>query len=155
MRHVVALTLVAAAIACRGAGAGDKAGAIQKELEDLKGTWVVVSAHADGDSLDDLKGAEFTFASNKLTQRGKDLNMEADYQVDPSKGPKWMDIRISKPAKRTIKGIYQIDGDKMRMCIELPNYELKDGKTVVVPGPRPTKFESKQGELYVLERKKK
>lgn len=79
----IGFTLISAAIVCAGAGADDKAKKSQKGRKALSGTWVVVAAKGGEESLDHLKGSEWTFAGDKVTNRTSDVTEKGDYQGQP------------------------------------------------------------------------
>jgi uncharacterized protein (TIGR03067 family) len=120
------------------------------EAAKLAGTWTVDSAKADGNSLEEWKAGKFTFADGKTTiPRSKG----GVFSIDASKDPKWIDITTDE--KLTLLGIYQVDGDSLKLCTNITTKVVKDGKSVEQASERPTQFDSKQGMLFVLKRDKK
>jgi uncharacterized protein (TIGR03067 family) len=76
---------------------------------------------------------------------GGDVPMGGTYTLDPTKTPKEIDVRPSSGPNqgRTLKGIYQIEGDTLKVCLAGPD----EG--------RATEFESKEGgrhSLYIMRR---
>src|SRR5262249_4506728 len=119
---------------------------VKKEMKKLEGTWTVVTQEREGSPVKNSKGT-FTFAKSKLTIRwDKDEEKGGKVKLDPTKSPKEMDIVADTPdGEVKLKGIYQIKGDSLKMCID-----QKGGK-------RPTNFTTKAGTgqiLIVLKRAK-
>jgi uncharacterized protein (TIGR03067 family) len=125
-----------------------------KDKEKLQGTWKVLKATKEGESKsdEDLKKLQVVIAGDKLTF--KDGNQGRDetfaFTIDPAQKPATIDLTIEKAklttAKQTIKGIYELDKDTLKICVGLEGDK------------RPTEFKSgeKSGTaLLVLEREKK
>jgi len=90
-----------------------------KDVEKMQGTWKVVAAERDGKKPpdDDLKAFRFTFKGDKLILKNGDKEQEATYKLDASKKPKTIDIvRKVGDKMETIPGIYQFDGDDLKLC---------------------------------------
>jgi uncharacterized protein (TIGR03067 family) len=118
-----------------------------RNAENLKGTWMWVSAIADGKPKtdDDLKAGRvamvFDGASADVTVGGN-TTQRSTYRIDPTKTPKEIDLTI-KDYGETCQGIYVLDGDYLRLCYTQPGMD------------RPTEFVAKRGNaLIVLKRKK-
>jgi uncharacterized protein (TIGR03067 family) len=80
--------------------------------------------------------------------RGGKVAVRGTIKLDPTKCPKWLDATFTQggPTGETVQGIYQLDGDALKVCVGTPETE------------RPAQFESKSGtklRLIVYERKKK
>jgi RNA polymerase sigma factor (sigma-70 family) len=141
---VVALTLVICAGALTGVGvalpAEDK-DAKKTDKEKLEGTWKIESARisgkdVEGQGLENLKERKYVFKGDTLTER-----TESKYRLDPSKKPKEITLEVSEGGARdrgTWKGIYEITGDDLTVCICRPGDD------------RPTKFESNENEPAIL-----
>jgi uncharacterized protein (TIGR03067 family) len=109
---------------------------VRKELEDLQGTWTVVSVKApEGEEgLDELKKRNYrlTFKGNRLTIKTEDDVTEAIITLDPSKQPKTIDIvtqREEKIKETKYLGIYKLDEHTLTLCHNIDYF------------PRPTAFE--------------
>jgi uncharacterized protein (TIGR03067 family) len=134
-----------------GAGSGE---AVKKDLEALKGTWMVVSAEKDGKKLTDeqLKGITLTYdgAGKTSVKKGDQLLFEGTIKIDPTKKPKTLDATQTSEGEnkgKTFLGIYEIQGDTLKICSAEP--AKKD---------RPAEFSSKPGSghfLRVYKREKK
>jgi uncharacterized protein (TIGR03067 family) len=111
----------------------------------LQGTWQVVSAHYDGKPKEASKQTAFVFAGNRLTIKESDRSEEAVIKVNPDPKPSTIDFLSSEGKEETARGIYQLDGDTLKLCWSLPG---KD---------RPTAFESRPDNgqtLVILKRAK-
>jgi uncharacterized protein (TIGR03067 family) len=124
-----------------GVRADDKADA-EKELKKFQGTWTFESVEAGGKKLptDALKGSTVTFEGDKYTVKNGDAVLQAaTLKLDPSKSPKAFDVTVAEgPNKGTILGIYEIDGDTLKVCFD------PEGKK------RPTEFKTAAGSQTTL-----
>jgi uncharacterized protein (TIGR03067 family) len=105
---------------------------VNKDLESLKGTWNVDTMGWGDKPLPKklMKGYKFVFAGNKLTWEAAigmtktaggvyalDGAFPCDFKIGPSKKPKEIDITLHlKGGDRTVKGIYEIKGDTLKVC---------------------------------------
>jgi uncharacterized protein (TIGR03067 family) len=123
--------------------------ATKKDLERLQGTWRLLSAIEDGNSLAEDKVKQTTIVIEDDTFRFPHLAEDATSKVgtinlDATKKPKQMDTVST--AKEVMLGIYKLEGDGYRVCFAMA------GK------PRPNEFTSKSGSGNILqawEREKK
>jgi uncharacterized protein (TIGR03067 family) len=119
-------------------GAGDSKDDAKKDLDQMQGTWRRTSAQMNGQSLPEeaLKNTTLTIKGDEYTleEKGGETR-KGTFKLDPSKSPKQIDLMPAEgPNKgKTLPGIYELDGDTLRYCI---NLQGKD---------RPTEFASKQG----------
>lgn len=111
--------------------------AAKKELKSLEGRWRLVKSvdmnkeaepkKEDGELFFVFKGTEvtMTFGEKKETIRVT--------AIDATTDPKCIDLTETRRDKteRTLEGVYQIDGDTLRLALTVP----KDGKA------RPTSFD--------------
>ena len=102
----------------------------KKDGDAIQAVWRLETMEVNGMTLE--AGAEmmrFAFADGKLklTLLGKPKEQDATYKLDPTAAPKTIDIDEGKG--RTSLGIYDLDGDTLRIC-------LAEGKAPV----RPTEF---------------
>jgi uncharacterized protein (TIGR03067 family) len=116
-----------------------------RDLEKLQGSWTIVSYTVDGKPTPDegLRGIRLEVKGNRsrFTLAGK--TSQGTYHLDASKKPRELDITLvdEGPDKGKRKlGIYEIDGDRLRICL----------------GPlgsdqRPKEFASRPGSGTVLE----
>jgi uncharacterized protein (TIGR03067 family) len=118
----------------------------KKELRAMAGNWRPVSAENNGvkASEDDLKDGRWVRdADGKWAfQRGdKTVLTWAVKVIDVTKKPKTIDIEVADGThKGTVyKGIYELDGDTLRICFAMPD---RDG--------RPTEFKAGKGSVCAL-----
>ena len=100
------------------------------DKEKLQGEWKLVS-HEDGNGkkVDEDSPHKFTFEGDKWhSTPGGD---GGPYSVDSSKKPKTIDLTLKDNNPR--KGIYELDGDTLKICIgvERPT-EFKSAEKVMV-----------------------
>jgi uncharacterized protein (TIGR03067 family) len=121
---------------------------LKEDSEQIQGKWVVVSAELAGKPVDEVVGDEVTFDRNKcLIKHVKRNDTDSGtFQLDSSKKPKQIDMKAEGADKPT-EGIYELDGDKLKICISDDHAD-----------ERPTKFatspERKKLGLLVLKRAK-
>jgi RNA polymerase sigma factor (sigma-70 family) len=125
-----------------GARAADKdADKARTDKDRLQGTWVAVAVEDAGKKIpeDEVKdrGAEVVFAREKVTLPIKGEAREMGYTLDPAKKPKQIDLAIEEG--KTVKGIYLLDGDTLKLCLE-----REPG------GERPTRFGPTEGTTHFL-----
>lgn len=125
--------------------ADEAADAIQKDRDAIAGTWTIESIEYGGKKspadpnrpkLTLIMGAD---GSVKVQREGNTL-MEATTQIDPSKTPKTIDVAYTTGAGKgqSVLGIYEIDGDTLRVCNASPGKE------------RPAEFSALLGSEHVL-----
>jgi RNA polymerase sigma factor (sigma-70 family) len=110
--------------------------------ERIDGNWIIVND--DGNR----KGEFWVFDKDRMLMDAKSTGLRArqySHRLDASKTPKHIDItvtNVSGPSIGTIKGIYSLDGDELRLCLAPMN---KD---------RPAAFPDKPGpgEVLILHR---
>jgi uncharacterized protein (TIGR03067 family) len=146
MRIGMLATVVAAllGVIAQAQDAAKKNADIKKDMDSLQGTWLAVSAEREGEKApaERVKGIKLVFKDDVVTHR-----QENKYELDPTQSPKTIDLRPVESAdeEKTIKGIYEIKGDDLTVCVSLPG------------GKRPTEFASKPGSgaaLIVLKKSK-
>jgi uncharacterized protein (TIGR03067 family) len=121
-----------------------------KEGEELDGSWLVVSGEADSKPIPEeevKRKVVVTFDTAKLvlTEAGKEDKVKLTFKINESRKPKQIDITPETPKRGVIRGIYEADGDTLKICLGDPG---KD---------RPKKFETKPGsghKLMILKRQK-
>lgn len=133
------------------AAAAPEGDSSQSDLAKLEGDWTTKSFLLGGGPLPKEKqypDRVMTIKGNEFSEvRGGKVAVRGTIKIDSSKDPKWLDATFTQggPTGETIHGIYQLDGDTLKVCIGTPEDE------------RPTKFESKTGtkmRLIFYERKR-
>lgn len=113
--------------------------------------WSVVTAEEGGQPADDRMKADVITDSEILTDGLGAIDfrwtdpVRHKVKLDSSKSPKEIDLTHRSEVGPTWPGIYEINGDDMKICLDL------EGKA------RPTEFKTKPGSkqlLLVLKRKK-
>ncbi len=127
--------------------------ALKSEREKFEGSWNAVSVEYDGENLNDEIAGKLSLVYNadgSWTARieGNEV-MAGSSKIDPAKMPKEIDyklVNLQDGEKKSIGGIYQLDGDTLKVCA------ANDRDT------RPTEFYSRPGtglSLVVFKRQKK
>jgi uncharacterized protein (TIGR03067 family) len=132
-----ALVLVAGLLT---AAADDKQEATKKDRELMQGHWTVVSLVRNGMDVPQAQGIKVSIdadgnAAHLPSEKEPMPDLKGKITIDPSKNPKTIDLVVVEGSRKgqTMAGIYEIDGDTLRICR---------------PGPgkdRPTEFSSKEG----------
>jgi|SRR4051794_31095212 len=127
-----------------------KGGAGKDDLKRLQGTWSTVSVERGGVAApeEEARKIKLTVRGNQYTLTGEEEPIEGTLELNPARRPKELDaVRNKGPdAGKTIKGIYELKGDTLRVCLGAP------GKS------RPTGFDTGRGGgemLYVHKRAKR
>jgi uncharacterized protein (TIGR03067 family) len=136
------LTLALAAEARPGAD-------VKKEADKLQGTWTAEKGLLDGtDVIEKVGNLQVIFSGDQIifrgTEKGKPKEKKATFAIDPAQKPRAIDLTPPelKPNEAPARGIYELDGDTLRLCIAGANR------------PRPTEFSDKGQVLFTLKRKK-
>ncbi|QDV28668.1 hypothetical protein Spb1_05330 [Planctopirus ephydatiae] len=135
---VLVVGLLSSAGAAEQAAGGD--------AEKLQGTWKVVSSEDSGQKAPDeaIKNLKMVITKEKITYKFDNKTMEWSYKLDPTKEPRWIDIKMG--GDRTTLGIYVLDEDNLKICFPEQSTE------------RSTAFESKPNSvndvLIILKREK-
>jgi uncharacterized protein (TIGR03067 family) len=145
MKIIGALTL-ASGLFVAAVGLGQD-GANKKDLDKLRGTWLIVSVVYDGKPLVDEKAPDkgpvmkLIYDGTKWMVKGGDETVaNGIFKIDATKTPKEIDILDDADTKNdnTKLGIYELDGDNYKFCL------APAGK------PRPADFTSKKDSGHTL-----
>src|SRR5262249_10973984 len=128
------LLCFAAASLAHAQPANDK---VKKELAELQGVWRLVGFEVDGKEaiLQEHKQIRWVVKDNKVFYGGEQL---ARLTLDPATSPKCLDLDLVK-AKRVHEGIYQLDKDRLKICVGMTTDGVKE---------RPSKFDNEGLEKY-------
>jgi uncharacterized protein (TIGR03067 family) len=115
---------------------------LAKGLKELQGSWEMVSKERNGEKQE-VKKSIVTFRKDRFETVADGKPMESGtISVNPDKKPKTYDVTITgdfKEKGQTYHGIYEIDGDTLRTCVN-----TNAGKE------RPKEFASKPGRGHLL-----
>ena len=153
MKAIATFALGLGLLTCLGAGTRAEGKKEEKKEEKkaedpkLEGKYTLVSGKKNGSAVDeDAKKAEFTFAADKITIKGKDANFVMGYKIDPTKTPMQIDMAIAEGPEGTkgakALGIIEVKGDTLKLA-----YYLDKDK-------RPKDFEGKDGFLFEFKKAK-
>jgi uncharacterized protein (TIGR03067 family) len=117
----------------------EPAGAAVDRIDDLSGEWQMVSCIRDGYTLERIlvnSGRRVGKGDQTTTMFGKQVFMKARYALDSSAAPKCIDyfITAGDGKGQTQLGIYEMDGELLRICYTAPGQ------------PRPTDFTAANGD---------
>jgi uncharacterized protein (TIGR03067 family) len=131
------ISRVALAACLLASGASQAVGTTDADQEKLQGKWKVESFEFNGKPVEALKNAIREFKDGKYTltpASGEVFN--GTVKVDSTKKPKEIDLVINE---RTLKGIYELDGDTLKISYVLEGDERPkelaskpDSRTVLV-----------------------
>ena len=114
-----------------------------KKAPPILGEWVAETMTAGGEvvPIGKEKSLHFTFEKDgKLNVKDGEKLEKATYKIDAAKDPQQIDLTPPSDSKEPeMQGIFNIEGDKLVMCLSL-------GKELA----RPTKFESSRESPYIL-----
>jgi uncharacterized protein (TIGR03067 family) len=124
------------------------------EWKKLEGTWKIVLLDSDGERFEGGFSSfdRIVIEKRKLIAKGPQRTQEwGTLTIDLSTSPKLMDLKEAAEAAKgnTAEGIYEVEGDRLRVCLDRKSTDVKE---------RPTQFptEPQKGVLYlVLEREKR
>jgi uncharacterized protein (TIGR03067 family) len=122
----------------------------------ILGEWYVVdfqSPMKDEDRGQRRKKAIITEGTWSQQFQGEQFE-DFEYALDPTKSPKEIDlIYTASDGKRlTVRCIYELTADRLRVCLGSPPVVGKNGKPEYVESVRPPAFEVKDGPLITYRR---
>jgi uncharacterized protein (TIGR03067 family) len=144
-----ALTLVMLGLlmaADRPDAGAEKEAAVKEDMKQLQGNWTVVSIQVNGKDLPQDKIGDPNAAIKGDEYRIHDFRLRVT--IDPTKMPKTIDMdgKDGNGKPLSMIGIYELDGDALKICFAKPGAK-----------ERPTKMETKPDSgqsLIVYQRKK-
>jgi len=102
-----------------------------KDRDGLQGTWAVAAAEREGKPAADLREHRLTFTGNAftVTLKGKTV-YQGTYSLDPAAKPRRIDFKNTRGsyAGKTWLGIYELDGDTLKVCDNAPGLESKKSR---------------------------
>ncbi len=125
---------------------GDAQDAFKAELKAMAGLWRPISAENNGfkSSEENLKGELWNRDADgkwAMQRDGKTVVEWAIKSIDATAKPKTIDIEVASGTYKGVvyRGIYELDGDTLRICFALPDR-----------AERPTEFSAGKGSLSAL-----
>jgi uncharacterized protein (TIGR03067 family) len=122
----------------------------KKDMLLLQGKWFPVAGELGGKPMseDQLSKIAFVvFVANRMLVSQDGKSYEGQFALDSSKSPKWITVKRSEGINKygLMDGIYELDGDTLRLCMGEPE------------DPRPITFTSVPGQrvLYLTLTRKK
>ena len=124
-------------------GLGPAADEKPDDAKRMQGAWAMASSNHEGRSMPEGLVKEFrreVRGNEYAVFRGDKEVVKGTFTLDPSRKPKAIDVKLtSGPDKdRTMLGIYEFDGEVLRLCFAPPGKE------------RPKDFAAKTGTPFVL-----
>ena len=143
--RVCALVVMAAVLM----GAAD--GLPEDDRDRIQDTWVTISFEVNGQGAppEAVKEIRTVFKDKDYVQKkGDEVLEEGTFTLDPDKKPRQIDFTIGKGQDQGKDqfGIYELDGDTLKICVAAPGAEV-----------RPTEFKTgpeSQTVLVVMKRVK-
>ena len=110
---------------------------LKKENVALQGVWRLIGFEVDGKEafLQEHKQLRWVIKDDKVFYGGEEL---AKLTLDPAAIPKCLDLGLVK-SKRVHEGIYQLDKDRLKICVSLRTDGVKE---------RPVKFDNQGIDKY-------
>jgi uncharacterized protein (TIGR03067 family) len=113
----------------------------QKELDKVKGSWVIESMTAEGNDNPEAKGNTMTIDGNNWSLKIGEQDIGGTLKLDTSKKPHTVDFALSKgnDSGKTALGIYELKDNVLKVCVIHP------GET-----DRPSDFKAEAGSKRIL-----
>src|SRR2546421_12449833 len=89
----------------------------KKDKEKIQGSWKAVSGEAAAQKMPDerVESIKIVITADKITVNGIGENARvSSYKIDPAQKPKSIDL--TNEMDQTAPGIYELDGDTLKVC---------------------------------------
>jgi uncharacterized protein (TIGR03067 family) len=150
VRIAIAVAALSVGLAAQGPKpappAAKPAAPASKAAAPLQGTWIITSINGKP-SAEGAQELTLTFAGDKYSQAvASTVNERGTITIDATKKPMTIDLGITEgsDAGKTQLGIFEVKGDALRASFDHPG-----------AAKRPTSFETKEGELAIVGKRKK
>jgi uncharacterized protein (TIGR03067 family) len=115
----------------------------RSDLEKLQGTWLLVAMETDGENVpaEDFKDYKSVYEENRLTLLAGDrVRRKGIVTLESSRKTKAINTwdQDGPYADQTVPGIYELDGDTLKLCFARPGDE------------RPKEFTTKSGTGFLF-----
>lgn len=94
--------------------------AAKKDLDQIQGTWTMEALEVEGKLVpaEKLRGTTLVIKGDQYTTVVKDKKHTVKIELDPAQKPKAIDMHFpdGPDLPKLSKGIYEIDGDTLRIC---------------------------------------
>lgn len=100
--------------------------AVRQELQNLRGTWVMLSYVDDGQGDPQFDQAQQEFdGENYVVRSDRKLLRKGTFTIDPGQSPPAIDLfpAIGPYQGKQLPGIYRLDGDTLQTCFADPGAE--------------------------------
>jgi uncharacterized protein (TIGR03067 family) len=91
-----------------------------KDRQAMQGTWIMANLEVNGKDVpaDKLTGTVLTVKRDVYSVKVKDRTTDCRLRLDPSKSPRAVDMIFTEPGggEKVLQGIYQIDGDILKIA---------------------------------------
>jgi uncharacterized protein (TIGR03067 family) len=135
---------------------GCGAGTSRPDAEQIVGNWVVVDFRSQTNVEDrSQRRKKATVTEGTWSQQFQgDRFEDFEYALDPGKSPKEITLTYTAPDGRRlmVRCIYELSGDRLRLCLGSPPVIQKDGRVEWVESLRPAAFDVNQGVLITYRR---
>src|SRR5262249_1817532 len=107
---------------------------MKKELEQLQGTWTVISMEDGGTRPEErelAKKFKVAVQGKKLTFTYEKKVLVWSIEIDPMATPKTIDVMVTDGGEtETALGIYALNGDDLKICID----QKRPKEFKIIPG---------------------
>jgi uncharacterized protein (TIGR03067 family) len=115
----------------------------RSDLENLQGTWLLIAMEKDGENVpaEEFKDYKSVYEENRLTlMAGDSVRRRGLVTLEPSRKIKAINTwdQDGPYADQTVPGIYELDGDTLKLCFARPGDK------------RPKEFTTKSGTGFLF-----